>query len=386
MNSFIKPFAAAWRARAYFALAALFWVAFHVLTPLVNSNLPVQTEWWADLISKATGSFDKFSYFIAIAGLIYAVLSDLIEYIWLNNLKTEFKSGFSEVGNIFESTVSSFVSGLSNLSYESIRMWVDNGRGTKEQIKIIAETSLINIYGKHNTGEGNLLEFILGGVLDIWGTESAQVWENFVSQVTLRPISIPDYFEWEETRTYSLICKSKSGVVPIRLEGSVRIRPDEIRSAIEHLEFRFRFGSENKFDFQTWWSANSISIDGSQFKLEKDGVVLEYDGIWLAYFVNIDCNISVERSEVRIFEKSYVSVDDRCYALTLRHPTHGIRASLSIEGASGWAVKPPVVSAVNYPKAERTVQVHKDHKHSCQWSTQGWALPGVAMVIEWSPG
>lgn len=58
----------------------------------------------------------------------------------------------------------------------------------------------------------------------------------------------------------------------------------------------------------------------------------------------------------------------------------------SIEGLPDWIVKPPVVSADLYKRAQdKVVSIETPHKHVCLAQVRGWTLPGVATVVEWTP-
>jgi hypothetical protein len=382
----VKPFAAAWRARAYFVIAFVFWILYNTL-PVPFASIPqAQRDWWQDLIAKAVGSLDKISYLVLIAGLVYAVISDVLDYIWANSFQPELQKGFTEAGSALIGSLQSFTSGLTGMTFESVKLWVEGKRGDSTQIRKVAQSALVSYYGDHNVGGDDLVTFMLAEMLDRWALAHSQIWESFVSNVTIRQSTLPGHFEWEERRSYNLICKSKSGELPLRLEGSAQVNPDQLIKAVEQMEFRVRFVSANLVDFRSWWKKNQNAILPKPFKVESDGLTVEYDGVWLRYEATGTFNISQEKTEVSIFEKSYISEQDRCYCLALRHPTRGLRATLSIEGLPTWIVKPPIVSSrLIYEKGTAAVQIEQSQKFSYSASAPGWNLPGVAMVIEWTP-
>lgn len=395
-SGMVKPFAAAWRARGYFIFAFIFWLI-HSTISVPFASVP-NKAWWQDLIDKAVGSFDKIAYLIAIAGLVYAVISDVLEYVWLNNLqgetqkalgeaRSDLNKGLAETGNILKSGLANFTAGLVGMTFESVKVWIENGRGEPHQVRSVAHCALVNYYGEHSVEADSFLSFSLEDMLDNWALASAQTWEGMSSSVTIRGCDIPDHFEWQENRNYTVVCPSSSGTLPFRLEGSFQVRASDVLKAMDRLDFRVRFANENVADFRSWWQVHKISAlppDGT-FRIEAGGTIVEYDGIWIRYDIKAECTISQMRTSVTIYERSLISTEDRCYSLALRHPTRGVLVNFSLEGLSNWVVKPPVASAQLYKKGSQAVQIEKFHKDTCSARMSGWTLPGVAMVIEWSP-
>jgi hypothetical protein len=387
MQSWIKPFAAAWRARGYFAIAFFFWLLSNTIPPPFSTVAALDKLWWQDLIAKAVGSFDKISYLVLIAGLVYAVISDVFDYVWTNSLQTEVQRGFSETANVLKESLTSFTSGLVGMTFESVKVWIEGGRGKPDQIRTVAHSALISYYGKHNLEQGSFLMFSLEDMLDNWASASAQTWENFSSDVTIRSSNVSDHFEWEENRSYTLVCISSEGELPLRLEGSVQVKATEVIQALNQMRFSVRAGRKTILDLASWWGKNKIGTlpPTGTFRQESDGIVVDYDGFWLRYELSGTFQIQERETPVAIYERSLISREDRCYSLALRHPTHGLKFSLSLEGLKDWIVKAPGVSAKLYKEGNHAVNVEQHHQQTCTASMSGWSLPGVAVVIEWSP-
>jgi len=382
----VKPFAAAWRARSYFLFSFVFWVAHSTVPAPFASVASVDRQWWQDLVDKAVGSFDKLSYFLFLAGLIYAVASDVIDYVWTNSLQAEVRKGFVETGEVLTRSLAGFTSGLVGMTFESVKVWVDGGRGSPDQVRTVARSALVSHYGRHNDQASNLLDFVMRDLLDKWARDHSQVWDNFSSNVTVRPSSIKGHFEWQETRTYTVICFSREGELPLRLEGSVQIGAVEVMTALDQMEFRIRFGQDEIVNFKDWWAKHRDKAEGGRFTVQADGITIAYEGLWLRYEISAQCPISDERTDVRIFERSYISTEDRSYSLAIRHPTRTVNVSFSIEGLPKWSVKRPVASATLYQHDQRAVQIESLHERSCSAIVPGWSLPGIAVVVEWAPG
>jgi len=64
-------------------------------------------------------------------------------------------------------------------------------------VRTVARSALISHYGRHNDQASNLLDFVMTDLLDNWAKGHSQVWDNFSSNVTVRPSSIRGHFEWQ---------------------------------------------------------------------------------------------------------------------------------------------------------------------------------------------
>jgi hypothetical protein len=388
--SWAKPFAGAWRARAYFAIAFVFWVLSSTI-PIPFSEIPAtQHQWWQDLIAKGVGSLDKIAYLVFAAGLFYAVISDVFDYVWANSLQTEFRTGVTATGDILKNGLASFTSGLVGMTFESVKVWVEGGRGKPDQIRTIGACSLKSYYGTHHTANSNMIDFVLDDILEYSAMPTAQVWEHYSTNIVIRPSNIPDHFEWEERRNYDAVCPSRTETLPLRLEGSTQVSANRLLDALNKMDFTIKFGSVTKVDFQQWWKGvhhRVISTNGKiePFRIVEQGITLEYNGIVLRHDFAVEFEITQERTPVAIYERSYIGADDRCYSISVRHPTHNLHASLSIEGDLKWVVKPPVASAKLYKQGQTVVQIESQHVRTCTVKAPGWTLPGVAVVMEWTP-
>jgi hypothetical protein len=379
----VKPFAAAWRARAYFIIGFIFWLLHSTITPPFASA--PSKQWWQDLIDKAVGSFDKIAYAVLLAGLVYAVISDLLDYVWANNLQAEVQKGFRETGEVLKDSLASFTSGLVGMTFESVKVWIEGGRGDKQQLRAVAHSALVNHYGRHNDHQDSFLTFSLDGMLDNWAQHHSETWEDLSSQVIIRSCNVPKHFEWEDNRTYTLVRPSKSGDLPLQIEGSVQVQASDVITALERMDYRIWFGNNQVADFKTWWATNKLTSFDKTFSKSAGGIIVEYDGVWLRCEVTVNCTVTENKTRVRIHEKSLISTEDRCYMMALRNPTNGVRVSLTMEGLTGWIVKPAVASAQLYIKGKQAVQIDRNHTHSCYASVPGWSLPGLAVVVEWTP-
>jgi hypothetical protein len=379
-----KPFAVVWRARVYFLIAIVFYALSEIIPRIISAGS--EAEWWQQWIVKAAGSLDKVSYVVFIAGVAYIVISDTFEYIWNISLQSEFRHSATALNAIVAEGLDRFTTGLFGMSYESVKVWVE-GRGQISQIRSIADLSLQKCFGC-NENSNDFVDFVTRGILDVWAAPAAQTWESFSISVTIRPCSMPGHFEWEEKREYLAVSASRSGLLPIRLENSFQVTKSHVLEALDKLALTIKVDQTIKHDFNNWWSARRSAaadqLNAGKLKLEDEGVSVDYDGIWLAFSLRYDHEVAREKTSVSIFENSYICDQDRCYSIAIRHPTRNLRASLSIESLP-WIVKSPVVSAVLYQDKEKVVNIESHHKRTCSVSVPGWTLPGLAVVVEWTP-
>lgn len=381
-----KPFSVVWRARVYFTLAVIFYGLSEIVPKIIVAGGADQSP-WQQWIIKAAGSLDKVSYAVFLAGIAYIVISDAFEYLWVNNLQSDSTKAVDKIAASVTDGLHRFTDGLAGMTFESVKVWVEGGSGQISEIRAVALTSLRKCYG-HNSNNNELIDFVTGNIMDAWAVPTAQTWETFSLGVTIRPCSVPGHFEWEEKREYHAVSASRSGMLPIRLENSVRVTKEHVLAALDKLDLKIKVDLSQKLDFKAWWEfqRESAKADLERGSLDRsaDGITLKYNGLWLSYELSYDHQVTREKTSVSIFESSYISDQDRCYSIAIRHPTRTLRASLSIEGMR-WVVKSPVVSAVLYQHDEKVVNIESQHQRTCSVSVPGWTLPGVAVVIEWTP-
>src|SRR5262249_98889 len=147
----------------------------------------------------------------------------------------------AETGEVLRSSLANFTSGLGVMTYESVKVWIEGGRVDRQQIRSVAQSALLGYYGDHNESQDSFLSFSLDAVLESWAHSNSQTWENLVSNVTIRTCDVKDHFEWQDRRTYTLVCPSKSGQVKLQLEGSAQVHANDVLTALDRLEYNVRF-------------------------------------------------------------------------------------------------------------------------------------------------
>jgi hypothetical protein len=380
-ETWFKPFAVAWRARAYFAIGGALWLISLIPLPFKDTS----AEWWQVVVAKAFGSLDKVSYMILLAGLVYAVFSDVVEFIWTSRLQEEMRSGVTKISGVLEQGLGKFTRSLADMSFEAVKVWVENKQGAPDQVRLIGVSSLKAFYGDHLDDDGNILHFVVDEILESSARSNAHTWENLSTNIVLRKSPVPNHFEWEETKNYTVVCPAGSGNIPIKIENSWQVGPKAIQTALEKLEYTLRIGPEKYVDFKEWLTASAQEIQQGKFDVTRDGVRLAYDGIWLSMAIELQCPIVRDKTPVSIYELSYISDQDRCYALALRHPTKGLQFTISLEGLPDWAVRQPTASASAYARDQDMVEIRQMQGRRVTGNLRGWSLPGLALIAEWTP-
>jgi hypothetical protein len=139
------------------------------------------------------------------------------------------------------------------LSFESVKIWVEGGKGSSEQIRAVALSSLKKRCGEHYSVNDNMIDFVIDNIVDGGGLSASQTWENYSTNIVLRGANIPDHFEWEERKNYTVVCAAKDGMHRILAEGSAQVGKNRIIEALDKLDFTVKFDSVVKVDFKAWW-------------------------------------------------------------------------------------------------------------------------------------
>lgn|GEM_PF-3235436 len=378
-----KPFTGLWRARAYVAIAALLWIVF-TLMPKPFSHVVVDRQWWHTLIDDGIGSIDKFAYLVFLAGIIYAVVSDILDYMWNNNISSQMSEGFDRAAAALQRGVQDVANGISLLSLDSVKSWIVYGKNDSVTVRSVAEVALFTTYGDHHRKGESIIDYMMEDVLDKFGVKAGVMWENLTSQVTIRSSNVDGHFQWEEEREYTIVCDTGEANVPVKIEVSFQIRPDTVQSALDNMEYWVKYDSELIVDFRSWWNTNKTPLQSGLLDINADGVRILYDGSCVKLEIGLDRHVKQKRTLVTIFERSYISTDDRCYSLAIRHPTRNLRLGLTLE-LPDWIARAPVTSADLYESGRRAVRIEQNYQQKCSANVVGWNLPGIAAVVEWLP-
>lgn len=380
-SSMTKPFAALWRAHAYVFVGVVLYLLNWIVSPFAQGA----HEWWQVVVAKAFGSLDKVAYIVLLAGLAYAVLSDALDFLWSGRIKEEMEKAVAETQKTLREGLGDFTGRLTGMSFEAVKVWIEDGRANPDQLRIVGASSLKSYFGRHLEATGNVLDFALDSIVEGSAHVDAQTWHHFNTFITIRKGDLPEHFQWEEKKTYTIVSQSVPGTVPIQIENSWKVEQGQIETVLKQLQFDVDIGPDRQVCLREWYQAHPAGFSEPKFSVSADGITLSYDGVWLALAIRKDYPIRANETRVAIYESSYISEQDRCYALALRHATKGLQVSISLEGLEGWIVKQPTASAKAYVKGGNLVDIRQPREANASVDVSGWTLPGLAVVTEWTP-
>src|SRR5579862_8345399 len=204
MDLFIKPVMALWRARGYLLFAGILWGIQTVYQPPFR-NIPVADRYWYhDLIDKALGSLDRVAYVVLLAGLIYAVMADLSDFLWTGKIQNDMRAGFKSVAD-------TIATGISGMTHESVLAWVTRGLGTSPEYRTIGVAALREHYGGDNHDRINYLDYVVNNILDGAMRSESTTRENLVENVVLRKVPGESLLRWEDDRRFTVVCPAGRG-------------------------------------------------------------------------------------------------------------------------------------------------------------------------------
>src|SRR4051812_20850068 len=174
-----------WRARGYVIAGVAIYLLSFVPLPYKDAD-PKTLDWWQVIIAKAFGSLDKIAYAVLFAGLVYALLSDLFDFVWSTKLGDEFNKAVDKTGNILQGGLDKFVAGLGTMSFEAVKVWIENGKAESSQLRVVGTSSLKSHFGKHLSAPDNFLDFVLESIVDASARADTQTWDRFSTNITIR--------------------------------------------------------------------------------------------------------------------------------------------------------------------------------------------------------
>jgi hypothetical protein len=385
IKAFFTPAAALYRARAYFISGLAIYLAAQTFAPPFDGIPAAQLAWWQLLLNKALGSLDKAGIAVLVAGLAYAVFSDVGDYLWAGRLQQEMRGGFTSLGEVL-------ASGVRDLTYEGVLTWITTKRARANQLKTIARSALCEHYGDHMRAEGSYVDFVLQDILDKAAGAAGITRANLESHVVLRGRSGERLLEWEEEKRYEVVCPAGMGIHPLQSFTTCRATPESVDDMVQRIDLVISADLNVLFSFKDWFLGKGRPrlAAGQRIQGGADNEIIEvlFDGTWLTFNYQTSLKIEKPRTLIRVWEQSLIPETDRCYSLTMGdQPTNRLSFSMVLEGLDGWELKRPILSAVAYHgTADKFATVDQRTQRRVTANVDGWVLPGLALVVEWTPG
>lgn len=377
-DHFKKPIASLYRARIYFILGLLLLMANTILAPyFTNKTL----SWYEELIKKGIGGLDEAAYVFLLAGVIYAILCDLTDFIWTSRVKDELREGFREVAQ----TIST---GVNEMTDKAVTNWIRRGTAEPSIYKNVGKCAFEAYYGDHIKKDESHFNFIVENMLEKYSNEYSVTRENYRDNIVIRTNPGNDTLLWEEEKKYTLVCLAGTGEHQIRGFTSCRADPRMTETILKNANLLIDFDEIRIFSFRHWFEQNKnilSSLESTGHFADQLGNTIVYDGNWLTMSFQVTVKISKIRTPVRIFEVSNMDINERCLHLILEQPTFRLNFSMRLEGAEDWSLMKPLVGAEFYHgEATDFVKTDLNNPRWVSVDVPKWILPGLALVAEWT--
>ncbi len=244
-EQFVKPAIAIWRAGIFFSIGLVIWFLSIIWVPPYAGVETKDRSWYYDIIDGAIGNLGNIARFILIAGLIYAVLVALGEYLWTSKLEDSIGRGFQVMSD-------ALTIGSARISHNSVSKWIANSFETPEKYKLIAVSSLCKCYGAHSSSENSYLNYVVDNLIETHAKPEAITRHNCNITVVIRKVDEhSDLLQWEERKDYVLNCPSGRTSTPVGTTISARANLDNVGRLVEALTLTIAMMGVLGFHFKT---------------------------------------------------------------------------------------------------------------------------------------
>lgn len=378
MEWLVKPAEPLWRARAYLIFAAILWAISALVAPPFEGVTP--RYWYYDLVDEAISGTGRIALPVLFAGLAYAVLIGLADYLWASKVQKDLQEGFKGVAN-------TIATGVSGINREAVLAWVTRGLGQQGEYRAVAMAALRQHYGKPAPERDNYLEYVMNNVFDKALPSICITRENFTESVVLRKKSGDELLEWEDDRRYTCVCPEGNAEETIGSIVTSRAEGENVNEIAKRLALTITVDGRRIFSFQDWYKSLGGNIDKIPFEASRDGGKLSFDGRWLSFEYEHKLKLEKTKTAVRITERSFLQQDDRFFCLIINQPTFNTQFDMKLEGLPDWHLRKPIVGASWYHSG--STKFAEIDQNTAQWVSARipeWVLPGLALIVEWTGG
>ncbi len=378
MEQLLKPAVALYRAGTYFIIGIVLVVISTIWHPPFESIQAPDRVWYHDLIDKGVGSLGNIAWFMFLAGLAYAVLIGLGDYLWSSKLQVSVENGFKGMAD-------ALVIGSGRISYGSVAKWIDNSSEPGEKYRSVALSSMCRCYGPHSRDERSYLNYVVNNLIDTHATESSITRYNFHNDITVKKSDdYNDLLRWEEKKGYTIKCHSGSATSAVKAATSTRANADNVQQLLKLLDLTVSIDEVKCFSFQEWLK-DTGQLGPGTFKKKRGDCEIEFDGTWVSVVYMRQLEISKPETRVGILEFSFISKDERCYSLIIGEPTYDVSLTMRLYGLPKWQLQKPVIGATWYHSGSTNFATID--QNDAQWVSAHiprWVLPGIWATIEWA--
>ncbi|MDQ6704001.1 MAG: hypothetical protein M3Z96_13420 [Pseudomonadota bacterium] len=377
MEQFIKPALALWRAGIYFLIGTVLIIIGTIWQPPFSAIVGANRLWYHNLIDKGVGSLDTIAYVVYFAGILYAILIQVGDFLWNSGLQISIENGFRNMAD-------ALTIGSAKISYYSVIKWIGGSSETDEKYKSIIMNLFCKCYGAHSADEHSYLNYVVQNLMETHAKDTAITRENLTADITIRKTdNYPDLFQWDEKKDYILKCPAAKGTYPLQTAISIRADTNNVAQLLQLLNLTVKIDKVDCFSFQEWLRNRHINSYGFEIKDENGSLV--FDGKWITLNFSKTVEIVKRETPISILESSFITRDERAYHLVVQEPTYNVALSMKLEGLPTWYLQKPLIGASWYHSgATNFADIDKNNPRWVSAKVPRWVLPGIWATVEWA--
>lgn len=371
------------KGKAYYVWAAIAFVVYVLIDTidLKSAGIPIISE----ILEHHKGQV------LTLAGIIFfgGILSEIFHSVFHGVVRSEIQP---LIRNGFQSIAQSITIGVSKISPDIIKRWIESGSADGDSLKDIALASLQKHYAIPKPDGNCYIDFLVNNFLDP-SKNDAHFWRKGLDAViTLKSTVINcggvpvTMLHWEEIKHYDIVSLRPSAVYPLFYENQFMIEPSGLAQALAKTDFKLKIGPNVIFQFSKKNGAIDIPKLIEEGKVDEiDGLSIRYDGTWVTIAYKKDVPLTQESTRFYATETSLMSFDDRTYQHMVHHPTYNLDIKFKLEGdIYDWSICDPTIGVQSYHNdADRHAVIERPRQGEINLSIPNWVLPGIGIVVEW---
>ncbi len=327
-----------------------------------------------------------------IAGGIYLVGADVLQSTFGTKLEKGLENLNQRISNGLKDMSSTLAVGVSDPSKELVIKMLGQLNGDRSSLRDIARVAYARYYGQ-STPSHDYCTSVEEILFDHALTPGHSYREGANTTISVRKSDAPDGMMLvEERNNFTLISNISEGEFeyPLNIGTRFRIDRDGIIEMLRQCAYTVTVDSKTVLALPPIRQDYTIEkFEAEGFGSEDGAVMVTYDGTHLNIRGKKSILIKSPTTEVRIYEKSFTSIDDEYYALTYKEAVKGFDFKLQVE-AKHSVLDSVVVGPKNYWRDDSVLEYafqdgwpDKKKLHFVDLSVKKWVLPGLVLSAHW---